>query len=603
MKRTELLLLCEIIRDVGLMCSTSVSRDITYVKSRFKSEGLQFITITLPLFAKAIERCLEQERFDPSLFRAYRKVHPSKGLIPAFLSGITSKIFEVDGSLRSNASVEAIDGVRQICLAFNKTKKECTDDRKRNAINAYRDCEVDISQFRIHKYSALRDFDRVVRCAFGRVFLAAEWKLRGQDLTPKHGPGAVVDRLRGNGKYRSLTWTRRLERYMKLDSYLFCNAEEAIEGFHGVKLLDPKDEPPVKVIFVPKTQKTPRVIAIEPTWNQYAQQAIMRELVASIEADSLLRKSIHFSDSSINGDLARTSSVHRRLATLDMSEASDRVHASLVHRMLRDYPVLSGATFSSRSKCAKLPTGEVIHLKKFASMGSALCFPFEAMVFYTLAIIGILKSRNLSVNIRNISLISRDLHVFGDDLVIPSDTVSQVISELESVRLKVNRSKTFVQGNFRESCGVDAYKGYLVTPVYVRTELPKTRQDTTEILSLTATSNLFYKKGYWRTAKYIREDILDRIDPLPHVLENSPALGYYSYLGTYSVGRWNSTLHRFELKGLVPQVKKSSDPLYEYRRLLKFFITRGFEPTDIDDYDRSTRRGSVYTKSRWITPY
>lgn len=603
MKSTELLLILEVIRDVGLMCCTSIDKDITYVVSRVKNEGLSFLTITLPTFAKGIERCLEQRRFDPSLFRAFRKKSSDSAQIPTFLSGIVSKIFDANGDLRTDESIEAIDGIRQICLIFNKTKKECTDERKAQALLSYTKCEIDVASFRIAKFDALHDFDRVSRIVFGDIFHDLERELSNYELVPKHGPGAVVDRLKGNGKYRSLVWTHGLQRSFPSDMYLFCNAEEAYERREDLVLLRSKDVPPVKVIFVPKTQKTPRVIAIEPSYHQYCQQAIMASLVKKMEQHPLTKDSLHFTDSAINGRLAREASRHLRLATLDMSEASDRVHAALVHRLIRDYPLLVRAVFSCRSKYAKLPNDQVIGLKKFSSMGSALCFPFEAMVFYTLVLIGLHEQQSLSISKHSIKRIKRNVHVFGDDLIIPSNGVASVVRRLESVRLKVNSQKSFVSGYFRESCGVDAYKGHLVTPVYARTEPPTALVDAEGLSSWVATSNLFYKKGYWKTARYIRERILGSIFPFPHVLETSPLLGFYSFRGTYSVQGWDKLRSSYRVRSIALRVRKENDALVEYRRLLKFFLTRNELPSEIEDFNKSTLRGSANTKIRWSSPY
>lgn len=605
MKSAELLLISEIIKDVGLMCSTSVTRDITYVVSRVKMEGLQFLTITLPGFAKGIERCLELGYFDPSLFLAFRKLPKSdkRGQIPKLFSGIVSKIFDGSGRVHEHESIEAIDGIRQICLTFNKTKKECTNERKTNAIKSYTACEDAISRIRIQEWDYLCDFDRIVNLAFGDMLNVCQDKLLSNELVPKHGPGAVVDRITGNGKYRSLKWSQRLERVMSSSLYLFTNYLEAAESAHNVELVAPRDEEPVKVIFVPKTQKTPRVIAIEPIYNQYAQQSLLKAFVNSIEDDKLLRHSIRFSDSVTNGKLAREYSITRRSATLDLSEASDRVHCAFAHRLMRNHSHLSKSVFSCRSKYAKLPDGHVIGLKKFASMGSALCFPFEAMIFYIMCQIGIHRANNVTITKRSIESFSRSIHVYGDDLIIPSNAVSSVISILESAGLKVNRSKTFVLGHFRESCGVDAYKGHIVTPVYVRTDMPTKLQDADLIASCVATSNLFYKKGYWKTASYMRTSILDRIYPMPHVRSTSSLLGYDSYLGSYTADKWCKITQTYKTKGITLKVKKVSDVLGGYRRLMKFFLLRGEEPLEVEDFTKSVRRGSVYTKIRWSCPF
>jgi hypothetical protein len=390
MKSTEYVLITNVLDDVGTMCNTSMDRDRQEIRSRLKHEGLSFLTITLPTFAKAFERGLEQGWIDPTLFPAFSKwsQHKRGGQIPEFLHGIVVKVFQPwDGVLRDDASPDAIDAVRQICLLFNKYTKECSNARKRKAIEAFLQCEEDLGQVRLHTWQHRDNFRSVARTVFGGVFNDIQEILYAQRLVPKHGPGAVVENFRGNAKYRSRSWSKRLDRAMSADNHLFSNSETWLSGRESLEFLSKSEESPVKVMFVPKTAKTPRVIAIEPIYMQYAQQALLAEFVARIEKDPLLGKSIHFTDASINGNLARKASVDRLHATLDMSEASDRVHAALVADMFGSYPDLRNAIFACRSSKAKLPDGQVLTLKKFASMGSALCFPVESMVFYTLCVL------------------------------------------------------------------------------------------------------------------------------------------------------------------------------------------------------------------------
>lgn len=651
MKSTEYVLITNILTDVGIMCNTSMDRDLKTIRSRIKEEGLSFLTITLPAFAKGFERCLELEHIDPSLFPAFSKVKPAKewlldvkegnsGLIPKFLSGITSMIFDPrDGTLRKDASVEAIDAVRQICLTFNKIKKECTDARKRKAIKAYLQCEEDLDQVRLSTWSHREDFRRVSRVVFGGVFHVLQENLFGNGLVPKHGPGAVVEKLSGNAKFRHRTWTRRLDRAMPADNYLFSNSEAWLTGHESLVYQSKKDEPPAKVIFVPKTAKTPRVIAIEPTSMQYCQQAFMLDLVETIESDPITGRSIHFTDSSINGRLARQASKDKMNATLDLSEASDRVHAALVVDLFGCKPDLMRAVFACRSSTAKLPTGEIVSLKKFASMGSALCFPVESMVFFILCILAGLRVSGRPVSTTAIHDIASRVTVFGDDLIIPAAWSEMCINMLESVGLRVNRSKTFSNGSFRESCGVDAYKGHLVTPVYIRQSMPTTRQDTEGLLATVASANLFYKKGYWRTANYMRLFIENLYGFLPHVQEDSSVVGWKSFQNYYSVEKWNNSLSRFEIFGLTVKSRTKKDFLEGYDRLLRFHLLKARQqrcrrvankwynsdskenPSVFDwlgedntkqgaflramtqtDPERSTLRGSAYTKRRWTSP-
>lgn len=602
MKSTELLLIRAILTDVSVAIHTSIDRDWITIQSRFKHEGLSFLTITLPSFAKDFESCLEKGYVCASDFRAFKRARKS-GVIPAFLQGILAHVFDTCGVVRQDASIEAIDGIRQICLALQKLKLECTDDRKAKAIQSYLSCEHDLRSFRPTRWASIAPFRSVGRLLFGRVFAKLEQMLEhGDQLHPKHGPGAVYERLTSNGKYRWKCWNSRLDRYFPLAEYLYVNHSDALQRAGNCVLRDPANDN-VRVVFVPKTLKAPRVIAIEPTYNQYVQQALMEPIVRMVEEDPLTRGSVLFSDSTVNGRRARQSSMDRLSATLDMSEASDRVHAGLAYQLVRDYPLLARAIFSCRSKYALLPNGTRVPLVKFASMGSALCFPMEAMVFYTIAIINGLQTRGLRPTIRNILTIKKDISVFGDDLVIPVSEVSGLISMLHSAGLKVNTRKTFVNGYFRESCGVDAYKGSLVTPVYVRQMAPRSAREAERIVSYVSTANLFYMKGYWTTARFMREFLEDLIGPLPHVGRESSLIGHTSMLGSYTISRWNRNLSRFETFGFCQKTRRKKDKLYEYDRLLKFLLSRKQEPTEQKDFDTSVIRGSLTLKKRWATPY
>lgn len=631
MKSTEYVLITNVLADAGTMCNTSMDRDLKTIKSRIKAEGLSFLTITLPAFAKGFERSLELEHIDPSLFPSFAKAKVGKrGLIPRFLSGIVSMVFDPrDGTLRSDASIEAIDAVRQICLTFNKLKKECSDARKRKAIEAYLQCEEDLAQVRLANWCYRDDFRNISRVLFGSLFADVQEILFDGRLVPRHGPGAVAEKLSGNAKFRHRIWHRRLERAMPADNYLFSNSEAWLSGRESLTFLNPRDEPPAKVIFVPKTAKTPRVIAIEPTCMQYTQQAFMLALVDGIELDPVLGKSIHFTDSSINRSLARISSKDKSMATLDLSEASDRVHAALVVDLFGCKPDLMRAIMACRSSTAKLPNGHIVTLKKFASMGSALCFPVESMVFYVLCIMAGLRVTGRPVTKHAIEAVAAKITVFGDDLIVPVAWSGMCINMLESVGLRVNRSKSFSNGSFRESCGMDAYKGHQVTPVYIRQSMPTTRRDTEELLATVASADLFYRKGYWKTARFMRLFIEDLFGFLPHVDDDSSVVGWKSFQRYYSVERWNKSLSKFEIYGLTVKSRTKKDLIEGYDQLLRYHLDKArqqrcwritrdyvgnaskFEKRtkhfltlmSETDPQKSTLRGSAYTKRRWTSPY
>lgn len=590
--------------DAGLQCSTSIDRDWLTIQSRVKHEGLSFLTITLPSFAKGLLKALERGAACPSDFEGFHS--PRGRCLPAFLQGFTARVFDEKGVVLDAPDTDSLDAARSFCVAFGKIKIECTLARRRKAEQAFIDCEREVSRFRVLDWASHENFYRVSSILYSTVLSHLSSKLWMGELVPRHGPGATQERTLGNRKFLSLKWTSRLERAFPASEYLISSLNELIEssdvGSDGYgQYVEFVKEPPVRVVFVPKTLKTPRVIAIEPTWQQYAQQALMRELVSALEDPKVSPVSGHvnFTRQDINGSIALESSRNRELATLDLSEASDRVNAALVEAILRPYPDLRRAVFACRSKRAKLPSGVEIPLKKFASMGSALTFPLEAMVFNSIVVTSILEHRRLPITPRNVALVQKTVYVYGDDIVCRSNEVEAVVGGLEAAGLKVNRAKTFARSNFRESCGTDAFDGYRVTPVYLRHLPPKSARATSELISWTTTANLFYKKGWWKTAQWMRDFIESMCGVVPHVAENSGVEGWFSFTGRKDVHRWNSDLQRYEVKGFYARALKTEDPLDGYRALLKFFLNRGVEPLAKDSFTHRVQYGKLKTTYRW----
>jgi len=346
---------------------------------------------------------------------------------------------------------------------------------------------------------------------------------------------------------------------------------------------------------------------------QYVQQGIRSVLYDALESYWLTKGHINFRDQSINQSLALKASIDGQLATIDLSDASDRVPRDLALEMFRSNPDLRDAIDACRSTKAQLPTGHVVHdLKKFASMGSALCFPVEAMYFYTLCVMALLKENNLPVTQRNIFTVSRDVHVYGDDIVVPVTNAIAVLENLRKYNCKVNTNKTFYSGNFRESCGVDAYGGYEVTPVYLTRDVPKNRKQAAELISWVAAANAFYKKGYWHAASLIFQKVERILGPLPHVSEEFGGLGRYSFPGFRDKGvlreikdRHRPDYQRCEIRCWSPEEVHHTDALQGYGALTKSFLKLDDlknRPVSRDalHLERSSLHGAVVLKRRWL---
>jgi hypothetical protein len=434
-------------------------------------------------------------------------------------------------------------------------------------------CEQDVrSSDSLLDPSYMEDFKRMGAMLFGDLFAKLDRDVHFMRLVPKHGPGAVADKLSSNAKWNQRTWTSRLQRLLPAESFLIPNLSYKKDLEEDLNILEPGSEIPVRVITVPKTLKTPRIIAIEPTAMQYAQQSILACFLSAVKEDSFLSRVLGFDDQDPNREMARRGSHSGDLATLDLSEASDRVSNQHVRALLADYPELLWAVDACRSRKADVPGHGVIRLAKYASMGSALCFPFEAMVFLTLIFLGI--ERELSAPLSRsqlIRLFSEQVRVFGDDLIVPRDYVLSVVNELGVFGHRVNVSKSYWTGRFRESCGREYYDGHDVSIVKVRAVLPTQRQDASGVISAVSLRNQFYWNGLWKAAAWMDSYLVGVIKHFPNVAPTSPLLGRESVLG-YQFQRLHPNLHSPLTKGYYVEAKAPRDFLEGPGALLKCLL-------------------------------
>ena len=598
----------------------STDRDFKTVTSRVEDEGLSFLTITLPAFCADFERSLANGCVAPDAFQGFHRPRHAQGL-PAFMRGFLELIFDPStGDLLdiSDRQIEAIFSVRQLTLMFGKILVECSDTRQRDAIDRYVECEQGVREFdSSYILESSSDFIRVSSLLFREVLAKMDRLVYEGELIPRHGPGATADKLRGNSKFEQLEWPTRLETYFPYGEYALPNWRFSYL-LDRVNFLEPGEERPVKVTLVPKTLKTPRIIAIEPTCMQYAQQAVAGSLIPLLEQDDLLgglNGLIGFSDQTQNQRLAMEGSLPIRddclpqsteesgLATLDLSEASDRVSNLLVLDLTRNFPWLSGAIQSCRSMTADVPGYGITPLAKFASMGSALCFPIEAMVFLTVVLIGIERELGRQLTRKEIKSLRGSVRVYGDDIIVPAHFTHSVIATLESFGFKVNARKSFWTGLFRESCGKEFYAGHDVSICRVRRVFPSSRRDVLESVSLVSLRNRFYDLGLWKTASYLDELCESVLGHFPTVHRTSPVLGRISSLqGSYP--RWSPDTQSPLVKGFVIRSSPPASSCSGEAALLKVLINESDLPiADEKHLERYGRPDAVNLKLRWASPF
>lgn len=276
------------------------------------------------------------------------------------------------------------------------------------------------------------------------------------ELQYRFGPGATVATKKKDANPRE-----KIQARVQCSEDFFPIAKAVLEEMpHLAQLhsvLDRTDEDgeewlsiPVDIVygrldFVAKNAKTKRITVIEPSLNSMFQLAVGDHLFRRLAAFGL-----NLRDQTLNQCYAMCGSLSGDLATLDLKSASDTIAKELVFELLP----LDWAVFLARGRSSKitLPSGELVTQEKFSSMGNGFTFPLESLIFWALV-----ESACDPGDIVN---------VFGDDIICPTRHANLVIEVLNAAGFWVNLEKSYWSGPFRESCGMDFYRGVNVRPFY-----------------------------------------------------------------------------------------------------------------------------------------
>lgn len=193
-----------------------------------------------------------------------------------------------------------------------------------------------------------------------------------------------------------------------------------------------------RITTVPKNNDTDRVIECECMLNMWVQRTIARQVRKLIKE--------YFGI-----DLATSQVLHGKMiadlsnATIDLKNASNSVWLSVVDWFMGKSK-LGQDLFKSRCGTV-IYNGSYHKLTMLSPMGNG--FTFEIMTLLLLTI-----SRQLD----------DFAHVYGDDIIIDSDVAQYLISVLDTIGFRLNETKTFLDGPFRESCGAFCYESsYIIS--------------------------------------------------------------------------------------------------------------------------------------------
>lgn len=441
-----------------------------YLLKRYEEEGLPFLTVTLPSLGKAIDKALASNtRLATSGF----ELRP-ESRIPLFLGGIVERVFDAQGWELCNSDPMALKDIRQLCTLLYKLEIPYDEETEKSVLIAFTETDANLCRETV-LYGPLSDWIVQARKIVTRVVSG----LDPSEIIPGHGPGAVATGEKVTEKSNLRRIYPGLEQVYPFTEYMMFNLNHVAESLprnvcntHWVRprgqtqYLEHLEvcEPLAKVVLVPKDSRGPRLISCEPLEIQNIQQGIKKILQKRIESSKWTRGQVNFTDQTINQKMALLGSMGRGWVTLDMKDASDRVSRKLVEILFAEHPRLLAAIMAARSTGTRLPDGSVVRLKKFAPMGSSLCFPVESLVFYALAVSSIKMNRRMSWRQAR-----KDVFVYGDDIIVREEDYHSLLQNLPRVGLKFNPGKCCTGRFYRESCGCDAYKGVDITPVKVKT--------------------------------------------------------------------------------------------------------------------------------------
>lgn len=613
----------------------NLDRDLKTIEARVKHEGIGFLTVSLSSYCDALDEGLAKRRFTcPLGFKTGRYA------LPRLFSGLLCEVFdEKSGQLKEKPNLAYLKILREILRLFKKlpltgNRDEHLDHKAK--VN-FLQCDDSISQTTWN--------DRYVH-HIGLVCNLILNQLEGVDyentLQFRHGPGAVMEKCTANqkwyavseGAFRTESLPFRLEelgldtlgdlscipveqqgskepcylpehetrQYVREPKALRTSPDKSNPGSspQGDALLEGEARQneqasgmpylQSRLVTVAKNSTSRRTITVEPVLLQYVQQALKTTLRDHISKCRIMANSVDLTDQSHNQKLAMEGSRTGLWATIDLSSASDLLSLELVKLIFRNKPTFLDWLIRSRSSSYTDGKNSRI-LKKYAGMGNATTMPVQSVTFAVIAMAAILDAVGRRPTFGSVMRASKLVRVYGDDIIVPAQYSQRVVDWLEHFGLRVNKRKSFTdykswwehQPCFRESCGVDAYGGVDVTPLYLRALPEKTSDrpngrraslstDPSAIASCVATSNLAWERCLYTFSATLAQSVEDLLKKrLPLVPAKSSALGWHSRVDACNPTKWDPSLQRLVLRAPVLKPIYRSDPLNGVAALFKFY--------------------------------
>jgi hypothetical protein len=532
--------------------------DVKTFHQRVRNEGLPFLTTSLPSLGKSLDRYHSTaEWITPPDFAS------GEDGFPIFLGKCLVRCF--------NGDPVAVDCYRQLTLMFYKLEVDYSQDVVDSFLANFKTIDRELPT----SFSESDPTIRLARLYISRVLCNSD----PLDIRPCHGTGATACRTKNYEKWHKLRYYAKLDAIFSYPEYFFFNPTHLVDEMGKIEEAV-ESLPRARVCLVPKDSRGPRIISCEPAELLYIQQGLMRKLYSELQTNILTKSYVNFEDQEINRFMAQYASRNGAFATLDLSDASDRVSLALVRSLFP--PRWVEALEACRSEETELPSGEIVKLNKFAPMGSSVCFPVEAMVFWAISLATI-KQKHPGYE--------PEVFVYGDDIIVDANLASSVMDGLESVGLKVNRDKSYATGFFRESCGGDFYKGVDVTPVRIRKFIASS--GSSAVTDADLCNNFIDKFGLGDVIKLVNSIDQAHGIPLPRTslqlpgcIRSGPSVGN----DVFYRRRWNFNLQRYEHRVPQPFTRVLARREAAWSELLRKELTRDVQIAPLGKYGSSIRK-------------
>jgi len=270
-----------------------------------------------------------------------------------------------------------------------------------------------------------------------------------------HGPNATIGVKKMDAYYpnKVITLDGTLPCIRLYNEYLGWNSNLAT--YLWPDLISEEIKPTVvagnRLSFVPKKFDSLRTMMVEPTLNQFFQQGLGGYITEQLSRFGNIELE---TQPNCHRALCRVISANRLdIATIDWSQASDRIWLGLCQKLLpSDW---FAAILDVRSPVTTY-NGTAFELTMTGSMGCGFTFPLQTLLFSSLL-------RALARESGKEQFVS----VFGDDCICDSNLVDDITWLAEQLDWQMNADKSFFTGDFRETCGVDSYRGVDCRPFFI----------------------------------------------------------------------------------------------------------------------------------------